>query len=943
MNFKPINPKQSFPELEKNILDFWDKNKIFEKSLEKNKDKEKTCLPAGRFVFYEGPPTANGKPGIHHVLARSFKDIICRYKTMKGFYVARRAGWDTHGLPVEIEVEKALGISGKDKIEEYGVEKFNQKCRESVFKYKDEWEKLTKRIGFWIDMEKPYITYENSYIEKVWGILKEIYDKGLLYEGYKVVPYCPRCGSTLSSHEVAQGYKTVDDQSIYIKFKIKNPSAFSLNPNTYLLVWTTTPWTLPGNIALAVGADISYVEIENDGENLIVSKDRLEKLFHSPKIIKEYKGTELEGIEYEPLFENSEFIKEPSDKNFKVWAADFVTTEEGTGIVHIAPAFGEDDLALQNKAGFSVPMTVAPDGSMLFGVGKSKFIKLADKDIKEDLRARDHLFKEESIRHEYPFCWRCDTPLMYYAKTSWFIAMSKLRDKLITNNEEINWIPSYIKEGRFGGWLKEAKDWALSRERYWGTPLPIWECECGEKTFIGSIDELKSKALKNIEKIDLHRPYVDDIKIKCPKCGKETTRVKDLIDVWFDSGSMPFASGEFPENYPADFISEAIDQTRGWFYTILAISTLLDKGASYKNVICLGHVLDQHGKKMSKSKGNILDPWQIIDKYGTDSVRWFFFTVNAPGEPKRMADKDVAETSRKFNLILWNVYTFFVTYANIDNWEPNGQKKESSDILDKWILSYANNLTKIVQEKLDNYDVVTAAREIELFNTDLSTWYLRRSRKRRDENFYSTLYSVLVNLCKLIAPFTPFLAEEIYQNLNKTEVESIHLGGFAEEGEVDTKLLDEMKQVRYLAEKGRAFRAESGIRNRQPLASFTIDKKISIELQEILKEELNVTEITIGSEIKLDTVITAELKKEGDFRDLLRVVQDLRKKAGLKAGENTNLLYETSSSIFKEIINQKKAEIEKLTNVSLKDSSRSSVLAEIDYTIDSEEIWLGIK
>jgi len=937
MSFKQIDPKQNFPDLEKNILEFWEKNKIFQKSLEKNKGKEK-------FIFYEGPPTANGKPGIHHVLARSFKDLIPRYKTMKGFYVGRRAGWDTHGLPVEIEVEKALGISGKEKIEEYGIERFNEECKKSVFRYKEEWENLTRRIGFWIDLENPYITYENSYIDQVWQILKKIWDRGLLYEGYKVVPYCPRCGTPLSSHEVAQGYKEIEDESIYVKFKIQGEKS------RYFLVWTTTPWTLPGNAALAVGKDIKYVSIElrSTKEKLILAKDRLSIINEEYDIVDEFTGKDLEGTEYEPLFKGA--IEVSNDKDFHVWAARFVTTEEGTGIVHIAPAFGEDDLELQKEKGFSVPVTVGPDGAMLYKVGQGKFVKLANEDIKKALKESKLLEKEETIRHEYPFCWRCDTQLIYYAKNSWFIAMSKVRDELIKNNEQINWIPNYIKTGRFGEWLAEVKDWALSRERYWGTPLPIWICDCGEKIMIGSIEELKEKAININENIDLHRPEIDKIEVKCPKCGKNAKRVKDLIDVWFDSGSMPFASDEEAKgNYPADYIAEALDQTRGWFYTLLAISTLIEKGTSFKNVICLGLVLDEHGKKMSKSKGNVIEPFQIIEKYGSDSLRWFFYTVNAPGDPKRMGENDVQESLRKFILILWNVYSFFTTYANIDGWDPS-KEVESDDILDKWVLSYFNKLIKSVGNKLNEFDVVGAAREIEQFNTDLSTWYLRRSRKRRDDKFYSTLYYILFNFTKIIAPFTPFIAEEIYQNL-KTEKdpESVHLCDWPEPGEIEEKLITEMSEVRNLAEKGRALRAENKIRNRQPLKSFSIDKDLSDELKEILKDELNVVEIIQAEKVALDSKITPELHEEGIRRDIVRLIQDLRKTAGLKPDQTVNIYYDAAENL-KTIINKYQSQIEKETKTKIQFGKKSfdsaqdrEVKTSGEFSIDSATIWLGLE
>jgi len=930
MAFKNINPKQNFPDLEKNILDFWEKNQIFKKSLEKNEKSDK-------FIFYEGPPTANGKPGIHHVLARAFKDIVCRYKTMKGLYVGRRAGWDTHGLPVEIEVEKALGISSKDKIEAYGIAKFNQKCRESVWRYKEEWENLTRRIGFWIDLENPYITYENYYIDQVWQILKKIWDRGLLYEGHKVVPYCPRCGTPLSSHEVAQGYKQITEPSVFLKFKLKN------EPLTYILSWTTTPWTLPGNVALAVGENIEYSKIKVNNEIWILASDRLNIIDEKYELLEKLNGGKLVGLAYEPLFAIKEL---QTDKSYKVYAADFVNTEDGTGIVHTAVMYGEDDYELGKKVNLPKLHTVDETGHFKNNVlevsGLYVKAKATDEKIIEHLKKHGNFLKIENYVHDYPFCWRCDTPLIYYAKNSWFIAMSKVRDDLVKNNQKINWIPGYIKTGRFGEWLAEVKDWALSRERFWGTPLPIWHCECGEKIMIGSLDELKGKAINLAKNIDLHRPFIDKIEIKCPKCGQNAKRIKDLIDVWFDSGSMPFASGEEKQNnYPADYIAEALDQTRGWFYTMLAISTLIDKDNSYKNVICLGLVLDEHGKKMSKSRGNIIDPFFIIEKYGSDSLRWFFYTVNAPGDSKRMGEKDVQESLRKFVLILWNVYSFFVTYANIDGWKYEGGHWEPVEVLDKWVVSYFYKLIKNVETKLDSYDVTGAAREIEQFNTDLSTWYLRRSRKRRDDDFYATMFKILIHFTKVIAPFMPFIAEEIYRNLRTFGIESVHLCEWPKAGTVDEKLIQDMKELRVLAEKGRALRFEAGIRNRQPLESLTINKEISEELKEILKDELNVNEIIVGKKIILDTKITPKLKEMGFCRDLVRLIQDLRKNAGLTPDQNVNLYYQASENI-KKTIAKFQEKIEKDTKTKIH-SGKKEVQTSGEFDIDSAKIWLGLE
>ncbi len=911
MNFKEVDPRQNFPQLEEEILQFWQKNEIFKKSLEKD-------APSGKFVFYEGPPTANGKPGIHHVIGRAFKDLIPRYKTMRGYHVSRKAGWDTHGLPVEIEVEKQLGISGKKQIEDYGVAKFNEKCRESVWTYKTEWEKLTERIGFWVDLNKPYITYENSYIEKVWGVLKKIWDKDLIYSGFKVVPYCPRCGTTLSSHEVAQGYKIVEDQSAYVKFALKDKK------DTYFLVWTTTPWTLPANIALAINKNFKYVEVKTEEGNLILAESRLKVLKPNYDVVRELSGQDLVGQEYLPLFDISKIVELNPAKDYRVWAANFVTDTDGSGIVHIAPAYGVDDKNLQEENSFSIPMTVGPDGKMLTDLAKEKFVKDADVDVKADLAERHLLYKEEKFKHEYPFCWRCDSPLIYFAKQTWFIKMNQLRDKLLSNNETINWIPGYIKNGRFGEWLKDIKDWALSRERYWGTPLPIWECECGQHQIIGSVTELKEKAITNFaDDLDLHKPYVDEVKIKCDSCGKSMHRVSEVIDVWFDSGAMPFASGEFPENYPADYICEAIDQTRGWFYTLLAIATCLGEESPYKNVICYAHILDETGKKMSKSKGNIISPWEVIDQFGADSVRWFFYTVNDPGMPKRMSARNMEQTLRQFILTLWNVYSFFTTYANIDEFkpalrDPNWQSK-SENLLDKWVLSEFNQLITDVTENLDEYNIMNAARAISEFTNELSTWYLRRSRKRRDNDFYATLFHILINLAKLSAPFIPFTAEAIYQNLKTDGAESVHLADWPKAGEIDQTILDQMAKVKELVEKAHAARAEAKIRIRQPLASATIKIELANELQEILKDEINVKEIkvdkNITSEIELDTKLTNDLLVEGRYRDLIRVVQDLRKAAGLNQGDKVELFYGKDFADF-EIIEKYTEELKKETNLS---------------------------
>lgn len=957
--FKKVNPKQDFPALEKKILKFWKENKTFEKSLQGSKSKDK-------FVFYEGPPTANGRPGIHHVLARAYKDIILRYKTMKGFYVGRRAGWDTHGLPVEIQVEKELGLKSKKDVEDYGIEKFNKKCKESVWRYKADWEDMTNRMGFWIDMSDPYITYKNDYIEAVWGLLKKIWDKGLIYKGYKSVPWCPRCGTALSSHEVAQGYKNVEDESVYVKFKISGED------DRYLLVWTTTPWTLPGNIALAVGEDVDYVEVEENKEKYILAKNLVEEILgKDAKIIKEFKGQELIGQKYKPLFDNTKYIKKKGKADFQIWGADFVVTDEGTGIVHIAPAFGEDDLNLQKEKGFSVPVTMDPDGSMLYDIGLGKFVKDADSDIKKDLNERKLLFREGKIKHEYPFCWRCDSHLIYFARSSWFIEMSKLRQELKDNNEKIKWIPEYIKNGRFGEWLEDVKDWALSRERYWGTPFPVWECDCGEKTMIGSVKELEKLSGKDLKDLDFHRPFIDEIKIKCPKCGKDAKRVPELIDVWFDAGSMPFASNEYPKNYPADYIAEAIDQTRGWFYTLLAISTLLDKGTSYKNVICLGHVLDEHGKKMSKSKGNIIDPWKMMDKFGADSVRWLFYTINGPGDTKKIGEKNIQESLRKFILLYWNIYSFFVTYANTDNWSSK-KMVDSDEIMDRWIDSRINNLIVDVEGidlkdgkivgGLEKFNIVKSARRIQLVVNEFSTWYLRRSRKRRDAKFYSTMYRNLLLLSKIIAPFTPFISEKIYQGLKTNkDPKSVHLCKWpkADEEKIDKNLINKMRDVKKIVELGHAIRAENGIKVRQPLATVSFNKDLDKDLIKVVLDELNIKEFKeklAGKEksernikVILDTKITLDLEIEGIARDVIREIQQARKEAGLSPDDKIKLYYQTSNKV-SEAINKFSKGIQEGTNsIELIDlpAGRQDQRGEIDYSKDAkigkENLWIGIK
>ena len=1223
-------------------MKFWEENKIFEKSVSQRPESRK-------FIFYEGPPTANGKPGIHHVLARSFKDIICRYKTMRGYRVERKAGWDTHGLPVELQVEKDLKISSKPEIEKFGIEKFNKKCKASVWKYKDEWERMTKRIAFWLDLEHPYITYSNEYIESVWWILSEIYKKGLIYEGHKVVPYCSRCGTGLSSHEVAQGYKKIKDTSVYIKFKIKSGQkigGFITDDNTYFLIWTTTSWTLPGNVALAVGENIEYVlvkltkEREQSGKvsyyYIILAKDIYEKskksdhplyekigtyLDYAPdlpiglpdnpdfvekdtgEIIKSFFGKDLLGLEYEQLFD---FIK-PDKPAFKVVSGNFVTTQDGSGIVHIAPAFGEDDMQVAKENDLPVLMTVNLQGKFIPEItpwqGKYVAREETNKEIISELEKRGVLFKKEEIEHDYPFCWRCGTKLIYYAKKSWFIKMTdeKIKRALIENNEKINWVPEYIKKGRFGEWLREVKDWALSRERYWGTPLPIWKCKkCKDIEVINSIDDLRAKTSKRIMKIiflrhgesgknieginsdslekyplieegikhaekaasklkdngidviitspvlrtrqtaeiinkklkvevitnnlvteykygswndktkkyllendelyrnykkidnpaekynfvhggdgesraqmeirikefvdfclekypgknilvvghgglngifkrvlsgisisgffvaenalgyceseiyyvdekgrefNLHRPYIDGITFKCDKCGGEMRRVPNVIDCWFDSGSMPFAQDHWPfaqnqkpktknqklsppELFPADYISEAIDQTRGWFYTLLAISTLLDFGAPYKNVITYGHVLDAMGQKMSKSKGNVVDPWEVADKYGIDVLRWYFYTVGGPGEPKRFDFKDLAEVQNKFFRTYWNSYLFFKTYGKEKRpASPNqgefSAKAKDLNLLDRWIISRLNETILEATKLLDDYDVIRSARLIGNFVDELSNWYIRRSRDRmrtpaspklqRGEEESAavwTLSLVLSELTKLTAPFAPFISEEIYRDIKINNCpESVHLSDWpkADEKLIDKNLNKKMEGIRTIVTLGLAARAKAKIKVRQPVASLKIKNqkskiKIKEELLNLIKDELNVKNIIFTEKINeekgwiieksgeitvaLDTKITDELKEEGIVRDIARHIQTMRKDLGLTKEDWIEVYCEKSGSAGKIFANAKweKYIKEKTIMKNISDYQAGEKYdMEKDLLLEGEKIKFGVK
>ena len=1151
----------NFPKIEKRILKFWKENRIFEKSIIRRKK-------APNFVFYEGPPTANGKPGIHHVLSRVFKDIICRYKTMRGFKVLRKAGWDTHGLPVELEVEKKMGFKNKKDIENFGIAKFNKLCKESVWNYKKDWEDLTERIGFWLDLKNPYITYENDYIETVWWIIKEVWSSGLIYKGHKVVPYCPRCGTSLSSHEVAQGYEKIKEPAIYVKFKVINPEF----ENTFLLVWTTTPWTLPGNVAIAVNPEITYILARINNEKIILAKEKTGILGANYEITKELKGQEILGLEYNPLFEIPQL---KSENSYKVYPADFVTIQEGTGMVHIAPMYGEDDYNLGKKFGLPTFHTVTEEGRFIEGSGEGLAgLHVKDKEtenlIISHLKKNNLLFTEELYEHDYPFCWRCDSSLLYYGKQSWFIDMQKVKKKLIENSQRINWIPSHLKEGRFGEWLREIKDWAFSRERYWGTPLPVWQCKkCHNLEVIGSKKDLMSqkfsinqyyilrhgqtihqtkkkewtypwpekkpvlltkdgqnqikkaaKELKNkgidliyssdisrtrqtaeilakelgvkiifdkrlrdinlgiyhgrskkeafyrdfpieienmynrkppqgenwgmvrkrmtdclnyIDKkhqnktilivshgdplwllegtteglddekllerkikknyvktgewrkieykkiplnekgaLDFHRPYIDEIKFYCKKCENLMERTPEVIDCWFDSGSMPLAQYHYPFKdknlidqkiqFPADYISEAIDQTRGWFYTLLAISTLLGFGTPYKNVISLGHVLDEKGEKMSKSKGNIVDPWYIVEKYGSDATRWYFYTVNQPGDSKLFSEKDVDGALRRFIMILWNCFVFYDTYRKekkTESYYKTFRKLaiKKLNILDNWIISRLHNLISEVSDNLDNYDVVSSARSIENFViNDFSQWYIRRSRRRFQkpeskkefENDSKTLGYVLFELSILCAPFIPFLSEEIYKNL-QNKADSVHLADWPKINKklIDEKLEKKMEKVREIVTLVLAERAKSGIKVRQPLNELQItnyELKNEKELLELIKEEVNVKKITFGKTLKLDTKITPELKEEGVIREVIRHIQEMRKAARLKPEDRILVRY-FGDHLLEELLKKNKKII--LEEGKIKDFQSGKTEQKLDIKkeikVDQKNLWLAIK
>ena len=860
--YKKVSTDMNFVEREKQVEKFWEDNQIFEKSI-----KVREGNPS--YVFYDGPPTANGKPHIGHVETRVIKDMIPRYRTMKGYQVPRKAGWDTHGLPVELEVEKKLGLDGKAQIEKYGVEPFIEQCKESVWKYEGMWEDFSHTVGFWADMKNPYVTYHNDYIESEWWALKEIWKKGLLYEGHKIVPYCPRCGTPLSSHEVAQGYKDVKERSAVVRFKVKGEDA-------YILAWTTTPWTLPSNVALCVNPDEDYVKVTSKGYTYYMAAALVDTVLgEGAEVLEHYQGKDLEFKEYEPLFPYAE-KRIGNKKAYYVVCDTYVTLTDGTGVVHIAPAFGEDDSKVGHRYDLPFVQLVNEKGEMTEETPwAGTFCKKADMAVLQALEDKDLLFDAPLFEHSYPHCWRCDTPLIYYARETWFIRMTAVKEDLIRNNNTINWIPESIGKGRFGDWLENVQDWGLSRNRYWGTPLPVWQCECGHQDCIGSIEELKEKADNCPDDIELHRPYIDAVTIKCPKCGKEMHRVPEVIDCWFDSGSMPFAQHHYPfenketfeKQFPAQFISEAVDQTRGWFYSLLAISTLLFNKAPYENVIVLGLVQDENGQKMSKSKGNAVDPFDALQTYGADAIRWYFYTSSAPWLPSRFAGKTVVEGQRKFMGTLWNTYAFFVLYANIDNFDATKYSLEYDKlaVMDKWLLSRLESTVKAVDDNLANYRIPEAAKALQSFVDDMSNWYVRRSRERfwakgmeQDKiNAYMTLYTALVTVAKAAAPMIPFMTEDIYQNLVKSidasAPESIHLCDFPEvhENWIDPKMEEDMADLLEIVVMGRAARNTANIKNRQPIGTMYVKSEFQLSefYKEIIEDELNVKEVVFKDDI----------------------------------------------------------------------------------------------
>jgi isoleucyl-tRNA synthetase len=943
--FDPVNQKVSFPELEKELMATWKQEGTFQKSLD---------LRSGRprFVFYEGPPTANGKPATHHILARAFKDLFGRYKTMRGFYVERKAGWDTHGLPVEIEVEKKLGISGKFDIEnKVGIERFNQLCRESVHDYVSDWVTFSERMAFWQDYDAAYWTLTSDYIQSVWWSLSELWKQGLIYKGFRVAPYCSRCATPLSSHELAQGYRdNVPDPSVFVRFRLKN------DPNTSILAWTTTPWTLPGNVALAVDNDIDYIKVKDGDEFLILAEARIEVLDHRPEVVDRMKGRDLVGLDYEPLFPYS--VPAEGRAHYVV-DADFVSTDEGTGVVHTSALYGVDDLKLCQEKGIPFRHTVGLDGKFLPYVEKfaGLHVKEADPVILDDLKARGLLYKAETILHTYPECWRCHTPLIYYALDSWYIRTTERKADLIANNAATNWVPAHVKTGRMGDWLENNVDWAISRSRYWGTPLPFWVCEkCSDQRCISSASELGLA-----DDADLHRPYIDSATLPCTKCDGTMRRVPEVLDCWYDSGAMPFAQRgyprkgveEFKETFPADFISEALDQTRGWFYSLLAISTLLFKQNSYRNVICLGLVVDPRGKKASKSRGNVLDPNYIFDNFGSDAVRWYFFTSTQVGENYRTSDAALRETVQQFFIPLWNCYSFFATYARLDSFDTTQPQVPIAErhVLDRWLLSRLSGLNSAVTGGLDRYDAIEPARRIQRFVDDLSNWYIRRSRRRfwksqSDSDklaAYQTLFEVLSTLSRLMAPFAPFIADAMYRNLS--EGGSVHLADFPETtAPHDPEVEANMAKARQAVELGLSARDAVRTKVRQPLASVSLPgDPLPEEIAAIVREELNVKQLIFGApEVKLDTEITEGLRLEGLAREVVRVIQDRRKKLGFNVEDRIHTRYEADGMLVRAI--EKHGDYIKNETLSVTlEPGRADGFDGEQQMLEGEQIWIGLK
>jgi isoleucyl-tRNA synthetase len=903
--FTPVESKVNFPEMEKRVRSFWEEAEIFRRSVEER--------PADKtWVFYEGPPTANGLPHMGHVIQRTLKDLFPRFHTMRGARVVRKAGWDTHGLPVEIEVEKELGLTGKKQVEEYGIDAFNKKCRESVFRYIDIWTEFTHQLGFWLDLDHPYVTYQSSYTESVWAILKKVWDRGLLYKGYRVVPYCPRCATPLSSHELSLGYQDdIKDPSVYALFELTD------EPGTYFLAWTTTPWTLPGNVALAVGPKIQYVKVQNGDRKIILAEDRLEVLEGEYEVLEKLRSSDLVGKTYRSLYD----YMVPEEPAFFVVEADFVSVEDGTGIVHTAAAYGEDDLKLAQDKGIPVRHVVDQNGRFYPEVEKfaGQFVKDADVPIMVDLTERGLLYKKGTIRHTYPFCWRCGTPLLYYAMDSWFIRMSELREEMLAINRATNWYPRHIRDGRMGNWLESLQDWSLSRLRYWGTPLPVWECEsCDERRCVGSVAEL-GLSLDD----DLHRPFIDAAKLPCGKCPGTMHRVPDLIDVWFDSGAMPFAQYHHPfENedvfkhqYPADFVCEGIDQTRGWFYSLMAVGELMSGQNSYRNVVVNGTVLDKDGKKMSKSIGNVIDPLPVMDRFGADALRWYFVTAAAIGNDYRFGEDLVQKVATGFLSTLWNSYSFFVTYANLDGFEPASTPLPVGDraLLDRWLLSQLNICLRRVTGELEDFDPHRSARAIEDFVEDLSNWYIRRSRRRfwKSESdtdkvsAYQTLHQALVVTSQMLAPFAPFLADEVYRNLaGRGSADSVHLSDWpaVDAGAIDQRLSADMARARRIVELGHKERDRANLKVRQPLAGATVPGPLlDLELEAIVLDELNLKSLTYADpetrEVVMDTRLTPELRREGLAREVVRRIQGARKDAGYNIDDRIEVRYRADGEL----------------------------------------------